>query len=368
MRDIQPTNTFAAALFVVLSTTVSASNFLPGLTYMSPKQTNVVWPKLPVNLCTSKSVPKNISDNLPKAMAVWNESLGTQVFTSESCNPLENLYQETDLNTRGIYWITEGFERFTDKTSLARTIVQYDDLGNLMDADILLNGQYYEWHKLLIDPQTILIHELGHVLGLKHYFLSLDSAMNYFSYVSGHQHRSIGSYERLVFDALYKKNNKPTSSKVLEYYFSNDFKKAIDELEKTKDKNLETFYALGVLYKSLNNNQLATKNFTLALKARPKDPIIKSQLADLYWNSGNIDAAEKEFLEILELKPSSYEALANLGSIYIEKKQSKKGVEYLKKSLAIQPAHWPVCQILFNETKEKKYKDCYLRYQPSPKN
>jgi hypothetical protein len=80
------------------------------------------------NACPSKNVPAVIQKALAEASHVWNQTLNEAI----------------------------------------------------LDADIVLNAQYYDWSKLPMDAQTILIHELGHVLGLKHFFLNIDSAMNYY--------------------------------------------------------------------------------------------------------------------------------------------------------------------------------------------
>lgn len=349
----------------LLSLNASAKGQLFGFTYMAPNGKNAVWDKLPVKLCISLEIPKAIREQFSEAALVWNKTFKKEIFDT-SCQLTGAKYAEGNSAVHGVYWVTSGFEKLTEKTSLARTVVEFDDSGKMHDADILLNGQYYDWSSLPIDAQTVLVHELGHVLGLKHFFLSLDSAMNYYPYVAGYVHRTIGEYERLVVSAMYLQSKAKVPA-YLRSFFSGQIGSAISHLEKRKMKTSKEYYALGVLYKSDKKFDAAKTNFRKALESNLNADYIRLQLGDVLWSLNEVTAAETEFLKVLEENPKSYEALANLGSIYLSKGDSKKGIEFLKKSLTFQPAHWAACALLFKETKDEKYNACAIKYGPDVK-
>ena len=154
----------ALLLFIILysSSAVFASSPLAGFTYMSPTGKNTIWEKLPVKICVSTKVPENIQKQFSEAVKVWNDAFQKEIFST--CEIVDGVYKEGDATTHGVYWITSGFEKITDKTSFARTEVDFENSGKIRDSDILLNGQYYDWASVTVDAQTILIHELGHVL------------------------------------------------------------------------------------------------------------------------------------------------------------------------------------------------------------
>lgn len=336
---------------------------LPGFTYMSPQQQNVVWKKLPIQICLSKDVPTPVGNLLSKAQDTWNKTFQRKIFTS-GCTLKSSTFREEDSENHGVYWIKASFETFTDKTSLARTIVQYDDGGSISDADILLNGQYYDWQKLPIDAETVFLHELGHVLGLKHFFLDLNSAMNYFPYVSGYKQRSLGEYESIVFNTLYA-GDAPPIPDYLKSYFAGRHSETIHDLEQIPTKGLSEFYALAVIYKAARKFDLAKKNFELVLAQMPQSALVRQQYADTLWSGGDNAGAEKEFLKTISIDPKNYESYANLGSLYLKKGETKKSIEFLKKSLSLQPAHWLACELLFEQTKEPKYQQCRRKFGPT---
>ncbi len=341
-------------LLTILFLNVCTAGTLSNFTYMSPTKQNIFWDKLPVKICPAKTLPPAIINSLINATKIWNTAFNKEIF-STVCPIVSPLFGESDPSVHGVYWVIEGFEKYTDKTSLARTLVEYEDSGKMHDADILLNGQYYDWTSLNIDPETVLIHELGHVLGLKHFFLSLNSSMNHYPYVAGYVHRTIGDYERIVISNLYT-NSKLEVPPYMQYFFNGDIPKAINELEGFKFKTPEYLYSLAYLYKIQNKFGLAKSNLVKLLENRPHDTFLRQQFGEVLWNMNDLPSAEMEFQRVIKENPKSYEALANLGSIYSDKGESQKAVAYLKKSIAIQPTHWVACAILFKLTREENFK------------
>lgn len=352
---------FPQVWLLLLAMGASRAAGLEGFTYMSPTGHNAVWKKLPIRLCVTNKVPPRVAEGLAPAMEVWNQSLGRKVF--EGCHLDQPVYKESD-PAHGVYWITEGFEKYTDKTSLARTTLSYEGSGEVLDGDILLNGQYYDWSALTLDPQTIFVHELGHMLGLKHFFLSLDSAMNYYPYASGYEHRTLGAYEKLVFGNLYG-DRRAEAPEYLRAYFAGQLDVALKVLAKIKKPTPAETYALAYLSKAQGKPAVARKFFRKLLSTRPGLYYVRQQLADALWSLGDLVGAEKEFQTVLTEQPRSYESLAGLGAIYIAQGDAKRGQEFLKKSLEIQPAHWVACQLLLKATGDAKYRSCVERFGPA---
>ncbi len=355
--------TSIALLLASASALASTNTKLPGFTYAGDAGQNVVWPNLPILICASSRIPTRVRDSLPGAIEVWNKTFYKEIFKT-GCKLGSENYTETGLSERGIYWITKKFEDLTDKTSLARTVVQYDENGVVLDADILLNGQYYDWNRVDVDPKTILLHELGHALGMKHFFLSTDSAMNYYPYVGGYQHHTLGEYEKLVFKTLYL-NQSTKIPPYLKFYFAGDIPKAISALKKLKKITFDELYALAILQSTLKDHTVARDNFAKLVAQKPDSTLVRQKYAESLWSSGDNEGAEREFLKVIEKNPKSYEALANLGGLYLQKGDADKAVKYLKQSLTIQPAHWVACEMLYAQTKIASYKACVNKYGPA---
>jgi tetratricopeptide (TPR) repeat protein len=142
------------------------------------------------------------------------------------------------------------------------------------------------------------------------------------------------------------------------YYFSNGnknfsqnlYRKAIDDYEKALKYNpnlSEAYRFLGESYKSLfrpgadtpDNTEKAQKALAALQKAYELEPTNKDiiySLGDMYDKLGNFDAAEKLYLEIMDLEPgnmNNYYVVAEFYKRYSDKPGIKEKVEdmYLRR-------------------------------------
>ena len=122
-----------------------------------------------VPLFVHESFPANMLPALQKAMARWDQVLGRQAFRIAQTG-----YQSAGPSQDGvnvIYWMKTW--EATKTTEQARTSVYW--VGDqIKEADIRVNNKNFNYY---LDGQaagnsvhleSLLVHELGHVLGLKH--------------------------------------------------------------------------------------------------------------------------------------------------------------------------------------------------------
>lgn len=79
-----------------------------------------------------------------------------------------------------------------------------------------------------------------------------------------------------------------------------------------------------------------------ALIRCPKDHRLIYNLAVIAEKKGELELAMKRYLDVLQLKPDSFEALNNLGVLYIETQQPQTAKFYLEKALALRPDNKPL--------------------------
>lgn len=122
------------------------------------------------------SFPLSLRTYVPNAvvngMNQWSLIDGTLVqFTFTGC---DSTGADSNDGTNTIVYVTENWP--VEKSALAITKTYYIsdpsfNEGAVIDADILVNGQYHAFGKgetSLFDIQSVITHEMGHVLGLGH--------------------------------------------------------------------------------------------------------------------------------------------------------------------------------------------------------
>lgn len=148
----------------------------------NPESQRVSWKgNLPVKLYLHESVPPQAYDAIDRAIAEYNTTIGNgqPVFTivargvSGPLNPQKDGYST-------VYWLSTWDNNLT--TEQARTTIYWS--GNqIFEADMRIDAQNFTFNYSdttsfsNVDLDSLILHELGHVLGLAH-TTAVGSAMH----------------------------------------------------------------------------------------------------------------------------------------------------------------------------------------------
>ncbi len=129
--------------------------------------------KVPIVMKLHESVPANFYESISSAAEKWNKALGKSLIAVDTKDIQKGPVLSFKDTQNVIYFYGEWEE---DKpTEQARTSVYW--LGDeIKEADIRINAKNFKFYDLTlqdkssakINLEALLIHEMGHVLGLKH--------------------------------------------------------------------------------------------------------------------------------------------------------------------------------------------------------
>ena len=107
------------------------------------------------------------------------------------------------------------------------------------------------------------------------------------------------------------------------------------EMVKIELFNLYQLKGQALSYKK--DYQLALNYFEQALKLKPDYPVIYKDIADVYYQQGDLDKAIFYNLRGLNLNPADYHWWLGLALLYQQKNEKDKAFEYAKKAQALEP-------------------------------
>ncbi len=112
--------------------------------------------RLPLKLYIHESIPVGLVSSIKNAVNDYNTQLGHTVFVVEGSStdqPGADGYST-------IYWIDGWIDNSNEQ---ARTVIHWSG-QEIFDADIYINAKNIR----NIDIESLMVHELGHALGLAH--------------------------------------------------------------------------------------------------------------------------------------------------------------------------------------------------------
>lgn len=140
------------------------------------------------------------------------------------------------------------------------------------------------------------------------------------------------------------------------------YKEAIPLYQKAikEDNNFpKAHYMLGICYRRLDDFSKAKSSFKKAIELEPKFEKAFEALGNLYTQSNEFESAINSYNAVISsINDKAYKSYFGLGNVYYKKKNYKKAIEYLKKSVAINPKYATALNILgICQQEERKFSE-----------
>lgn len=111
----------------------------------------------------------------------------------------------------------------------------------------------------------------------------------------------------------------------------------LDQL-RSNPQSPDLLTSIGNIYYDAQQYPIAVEYYTRALKLKPSDAAVRTDMATAYWYMGNADAAITEFNQALVYEPTNPNTLFNLGIVKWKGKMDASGaVDAWRKLLAANP-------------------------------
>lgn len=128
----------------------------------------VSWRSRPVNMFVSSDVPQDAYPAIQKAMDKWNQTLGYKILVLAG---VSNSKEPANDGKNVIYWPSTWTDPKSNEQGNTTIFWKGEQIS---EADIKINAQSYVFSydtspsTSQVDLESLFLHELGHVLGLKH--------------------------------------------------------------------------------------------------------------------------------------------------------------------------------------------------------
>lgn len=115
--------------------------------------------------------------------------------------------------------------------------------------------------------------------------------------------------------------------------------KFFEAAEQVNNKSWVACYNLGIVWRSLGNNEKALEYLHKAKRLNPDEAKVLNDLGAVYKELGNTNVAELRFRQAIRIAPNFADAYFNLGLLYADQKKTYLSEKYYKKALQINPNH-----------------------------
>ena len=180
-----------------------------------------------VTFFVESQAPDQIVEAADLAATTWNDAAGYEVLSFSGIVESErgsSLYDSLD-DTYTVIYYEEDWLDTTGKpsTTLATTVWENaPESDEIVKGDIILNSEIYLFQDstmeaqdedkkdLMVDTETVLLHEFGHLLGLDHVSVEDDeeSVMHPKTFIGPYMHaRELSEGDTLNIQDLYFENN-----------------------------------------------------------------------------------------------------------------------------------------------------------------
>ena len=142
------------------------------------------------------------------------------------------------------------------------------------------------------------------------------------------------------------------------------------KISHSKNPDSVLFYNLGIIYKSLFQDNKAIEAFKQALKINPAMRIAWFKLGLIYEGMENFDKAIEAFKHLVQLDPQDKHSWYDLGISYQFNYQFEKAIWAFKKALKIDPAYniglFNLGNLYKKLGKSEKAEEMYLKMNEPP--
>lgn len=190
----------------------------------SPFHATRGWGGRSINLYVDALAPDHIVNATVNAAQTWNDAIGREVIKfrgRDTQTIVTDLYSPL-ADTRTTLFYVEKWAELTGKSEgvLGTTVWELapGDSEQIVRADILLNAESYMYQdsqdapldvdaiSLMVDSETVILHEMGHMLGSNHIDQSIDedSVMHSHAMIGPNQYkRALSSQDIERIQELY---------------------------------------------------------------------------------------------------------------------------------------------------------------------